>query len=63
MHDKRYVKPERTVEMDGSSGPLAVTIAGYTYLFRVLHKSDCAFEVVEYQPDGEAVELSGGSEW
>jgi hypothetical protein len=62
MSAPRYDKPERVVEMDGSSGPVAVDIAGFRYWFLVDDKSDCSFSVYEIDPGGAPVILTRGSE-
>lgn len=62
----RYVKPTTDkvhVEMEGDSGEVMVTIAGYAYLFRVERRSDAAFTLTEIAPEGEPTVITGGSEW
>ena len=54
---------DRIIELDGSSPPLIVRVAGYEYVFTIEAASDASFTLVETAPDGERDLIAGGSEW
>jgi hypothetical protein len=53
----------KIIELDGSSSPLEVRVAGYKYVFVITQSSDASFKIVEISPDNEMGVIAEGSEW